>query len=260
MRQVLVHELTHHLETSGLYDAFSQRVLSFMAEDSGSSIEQLRASIAQDYAQAGKTLDADGAARELVASFCESKLFTDEKSVRRLLHSDGNLFMRVYYWVRDMAWKLRGTEEEKFLIDTQRMYEKALRSTGERRGYGDAQYSIKKDAQNKPYVDVDEDILDGVAHKDIPKVLADIIQNKFHNIIQANGQTFGVNADTNGEWRMSRDAQFLAMNAPGLYDDKIRAFINADELLQASSDLCWRGAEARTKGQICRICPRKSTV
>ena len=83
--------------------------------------------------------------------------------------------MRVYYWVRDMARKLRGTEEEKFLIDTQRMYEKALRSTGERRGYG--------------------------------------------------------------------DAQFLAMNAPGLYDDKIRAFINADELLQASSD--YVGEEAK---------------
>ena len=149
VRQVLVHELTHHLETSGLYDAFSQRVLSFMAEDSGSSIEQLRASIAQDYAQAGKTLDTDGAARELVAAFCESKLFTDEKSVRRLLHSDGNLFMRVYYWVRDMAKKLRGTAEEKFLIDTQRMYEKALRSTGERRGYGDAQYMFARaqDAQ-----------------------------------------------------------------------------------------------------------------
>ena len=46
------------------------------------------------------------AARELVAAFCEPKLFTDEKSVRRLLHSDGNLFMRVYYWVRDMARKL----------------------------------------------------------------------------------------------------------------------------------------------------------
>ena len=61
------------------------RILSFMAEDTGHSIEQLRASIAQDYAQAGKTLDTDGAARELVATFCESKLFTDEKSVRRLL-------------------------------------------------------------------------------------------------------------------------------------------------------------------------------
>ena len=236
VRQVLVHELTHHLETSGLYDAFSNRILSFMAEETGNSIEQLRASIAQDYAQAGKTLDTDGAARELVAAFCESKLFTDEKSVRRLLHSDGNLFMRVYYWVRDMARKLRGTEEEKFLIDTQRMYEKALRSTGERRGYGDAQYSIKKDVQNRPYVDVDEDILDGVADKDISKVLANIIQNKFHNIIQANGQTFGVNADTNSEWRMSGDAQSLAKRDSSIYADKIRAFNNADELMQASSD------------------------
>ena len=236
VRQVLVHELTHHLETSGLYDAFSQRVLSFMAEDSGSSIEQLRVSIAQDYAQAGKTLDADGAAQELVAAFCEPKLFTDEKSVRRLLHSDGNLFMRVYYWVRDMARKLRGTAEEKFLIDTQRMYEKALRSTGERRGYGDAQYSIKKDAQNKQYVDVDKDILDGVAHKDIPKVLADIIQNKFHNIIQANGQTFGVNADTNREWRWSRNETALRRRNPEMYKDKLRAFSNADELMRVSRD------------------------
>ena len=35
VRQVLVHELTHHMETSGLYGDFSQKVLGFIAEEIG---------------------------------------------------------------------------------------------------------------------------------------------------------------------------------------------------------------------------------
>lgn len=127
VRQVLIHELTHHMETSGLYGKFSDAALRFVAEDMGADVDALRRTVIEDYAKAGVALDEDGATRELVAKFAEEKLFTDEATVRRLLAQDRNLFQRIYDWLRDTAAKLTGTPEQRRLIDAQNLYEKALR-------------------------------------------------------------------------------------------------------------------------------------
>ena len=139
VRQVLVHELTHHMETSGLYNDFSQKILGFIAEDMGVDVENLTNSIIQEYGQYGVELDADGAGRELVAKFAEDKLFRDERSIQRLLQTDRNLFQQIYDWIRDTIAKVKGTSEEQFLIDAQRLYEKALRQAGTQQGAGTAQ-------------------------------------------------------------------------------------------------------------------------
>lgn len=127
VRQVLIHELTHHMETSGLYGKFTDAALRFVAEDMGADVDALRRTVIEDYAKAGVALDEDGATRELVAKFAEEKLFTDEATVRRLLAQDRNLFQRIYDWLRDTAAKLTGTPEQRRLIDAQNLYEKALR-------------------------------------------------------------------------------------------------------------------------------------
>ena len=127
VRQVLVHELTHHMESSGLYGKFSDAAMRFVAEDMGADVDTLRRAAMDDYARAGVTLDEDGATREIVAKFAEEKLFTDEATVRRLLVQDRNLFQRIYDWLRDTVAKLQGTQEQQRLIDAQNLYEKALR-------------------------------------------------------------------------------------------------------------------------------------
>lgn len=127
VRQVLVHELTHHMESSGLYGKFSDAAMCFVAEDMGADVDTLRRAVMADYARAGVTLDEDGATREIVAKFAEKKLFTDEATVRRLLVQDRNLFQRIYDWLRDTVAKLQGTQEQRRLIDAQNLYEKALR-------------------------------------------------------------------------------------------------------------------------------------
>lgn len=127
VRQVLVHELTHHMESSGLYGKFSDAAMRFVAEDMSADVDTLRRAVMDDYARAGVALDEDGATRELVAKFAEEKLFTDEATVRRLLVQDRNLFQRIYDWLRDTVAKLQGTQEQRRLIDAQNLYEKALR-------------------------------------------------------------------------------------------------------------------------------------
>ena len=93
----------------------------------------------------------------------------------------------------------------------ERLFMRALDGVKGQRGTGSA-YSIKRDANGDLFVDVEEDILTGVPEKDVPKTLSNIIQNKFHNLIQANGQNIVVNQKTNREWRMSKNAKYLRAN------------------------------------------------
>lgn len=127
VRQTLIHELTHHMESSGLYSEFSRMAMQYVAEDMGADVDSLRQAVVTDYAQNGVTLDEDGANREIVAKFAEEKLFTDEATVRRLLAEDRSLFQRIYDWIRDALGKLTGTSEENFLREAEKLYAKALR-------------------------------------------------------------------------------------------------------------------------------------
>ena len=164
VRQVLIHELTHHMESSGLYSRFSDAALQFVAEDMGADVDTLRRAVMADYARAGVALDEDGATREIVAKFAEEKLFTDEETVRRMLARDRNLFQRVYDWIRDTVAKLQGTREQRRLIDVQNLYERALRqaadgtqdsgtqqvrntNTAAGEGSGEERYSVKRTSQ-----------------------------------------------------------------------------------------------------------------
>ena len=136
VRQTLIHELTHHMESSGRYSEFRETALRYVAENMGADVDSVRQALMADYAQNGVTLDEDGATREIVAKFAEEKLFTDEATVRRLLAEDRNLFQRIYDWIRDMTGKLTGTSEESFLRDAERLYAKALRETTVENGRG----------------------------------------------------------------------------------------------------------------------------
>ena len=144
VRQTLIHELTHHMESSGLYGEFRDMALRYVAENMGADVDSVRQAVMADYARSGVALDEDGATREIVAKFAEEKLFTDETTVRRLLAEDRNLFQRIYDWIRDMAGRLTGTSEESFLRSAEKLYAKALRETTAETGRGTAQYSFEQ--------------------------------------------------------------------------------------------------------------------
>lgn len=144
VRQTLVHELTHHMESSGLYGDFREKALQYVADNMGADVDSVRQAVMADYARSGVALDEDGATREIVAKFAEEKLFTDETTVRRLLAEDRNLFQRIYDWIRDMAGRLTGTSEESFLRSAEKLYAKALRETTAETGRGTAQYSFEQ--------------------------------------------------------------------------------------------------------------------
>lgn len=148
VRQVLVHELTHHLENSGVYNDLQEAALRAFSEEQGVSADVLRQNITRLYAQKGVTLDLDGANRELTAAFCENRLFRDEGSIQRLAQTDLNLFQRIRQWISDMVIRLRGTAEQKRILEVQRLYEKAARSVGAVQERG-AQYTFGREYDNE---------------------------------------------------------------------------------------------------------------
>ncbi len=241
VRQVFMHELTHYIERSGKYEAYARFAMEDMRGEllvKGQSIAAYADRLKAVYAEAGITLDDDGARREMVAIHTE-QLFDNDMMIERLARTERGLFERIKQWLADMCIRFRGSREEKRLLAAWQKYEKALRTVDNeaaRNEDGAVQYRIAKDIDGHKFVAVDEDILQGKSDEDIPRVLADIVQNKFHNLIEANGQIIGVDKTTRKEWQWSKSAASLYNNNKQDFNNKIRAFNNVDELLQASQE------------------------
>lgn len=147
VRQVLVHELTHHLENSGSYNALQEMALHLFTQEQGVSADVLRDNITRMYAEQGVTLDTQAANRELTAAFCEKRLFQDDASIQRLAQTDVSLFQRIRQWIADTVIRLRGTKEQQ-LLELQRRYEKAARTVGAVQDRG-AQYTFGREYDNE---------------------------------------------------------------------------------------------------------------
>lgn len=148
VRQVLVHELTHHLENSGSYNALQEMALHLFTQEQGVSADVLRDNITRMYAEQGVTLDTQAANRELTAAFCEKRLFQDDASIQRLAQTDVSLFRRIRQWIADTVIRLRGTKEQQQLLELQRRYEKAARTVGAVQDRG-AQYTFGREYDNE---------------------------------------------------------------------------------------------------------------
>lgn len=197
VRQVLVHELTHHLENSGSYNALQDMALHLFTQEQGVSADVLRDNITRMYAEQGVTLDTQAANRELTAAFCEKRLFQDDASIQRLAQTDVSLFQRIRQWIADTVIRLRGTKEQQQLLELQRRYEKAARTVGAVQDRG-AQYTFGREYDNETLAKAVQMEQEG-ADKDT-------IWN-----------TLGVIRDTKGNWINEIDDSRMNYDEFGLY-------------------------------------------
>lgn len=126
VQKVLVHELTHHLETSGRYGEVQNMALELYSQQAGESVDQLVNRIVRAYGSQGIALDAEGAKSELTALFCENSLFQSPSSIQALAAEKPGLFQRMWQWVKDTARKVRGTAAEKQMVNLERIYREAM--------------------------------------------------------------------------------------------------------------------------------------
>lgn len=238
VRQVLIHELTHHMERSGLYGRFSDAALRFVAENMGADVDTLRRAVIADYARAGVTLDEDGATREIVAKFAEEKLFTDEATVRRLLVQDRSLFQRIYDWLRDTVAKLQGTQEQRRLIDAQNLYEKALRQAETGTQGRATQYDIRDFGDGRKYVQADRQVIFGNDPESWSVQLEDYINGKIRRgqdvqLIAEDGDILTLTKDSAGKLADNHTGDGRTMSESA-FERKVNAAAHIDELAQIS--------------------------
>lgn len=154
---VFSHELTHHLEGTGSYQALSDYVLSrFVSKEAISkAIEQKIA----EYKRSSKgrvELSSDEARAELVAEYISKNLFTNEAEISRLAQADLTLAQRVKNFISRLAAKVTGNVEKQFLLNAERLYAKAIgearkasqQESGAGREMLDTKFSLSQNPEN----------------------------------------------------------------------------------------------------------------
>ena len=237
-----MHEMTHHIETSGQYEDLRKGIESYL-RSKGTDVDYELEILAEEYEANGvDLLEDDQIWREYVAKNVET-LLADEESVRYLARENRGLFDKIREFLRDLVTRFRGTQDEKAVRGLLKLYDQALDTVDahpENRYQGE-QHLIKQAQDGSLYVDVTEAGLTGIAKNDVPKALANIVSTKFKTWIDANGQKIGVNSRTAREWANSKDANRLYKRDAQKYTDKMNSFGHADELLQASRNYVAEG-------------------
>lgn len=105
------------------------------------------------------------------------------------------------------------------------------------------QASIDYDTDNRPYVTVEEDILNGVPEKDWARKVKAVLREKFPDGITVGNSEINIGGRTGRELTWSGTSRWLRANDPVAFADKYRTANNADEILLASTDYVNEGLE-----------------
>lgn len=111
-------------------------------------------------------------------------------------------------------------------------------------------YAIGKTTDNKPFVEVEQDILAGVPEADWVKTVKENLKKKFPNGITVGNNEIQIDGRSRQEMTFSRYMQWLYNNDPQLHADKLRATDNADEILRATTDWVNEGLNHQRKDRI----------
>lgn len=134
---VLVHEMTHHIESSGMYSQFSSAIQA-IAEANHWDLAKMKENIINQYAKVseGKVqLNETDATKELNARIAEEYLFKDEESIRLLATKERNLAQKILDWIRETLSKLfssQSSESKSYtdqLRECERLYRRAIEDT-----------------------------------------------------------------------------------------------------------------------------------
>ena len=258
------HEMIHYIRKANPAGYDAMRALVFqLANKSGVDMEKRMAEYEEEYgevygedtrmADIMEEMVADGF-QKIVENEADLKEFLDEisKKDKTLVERIQDFFKKMEETIKalfedntyaefaeDLSRDLENIRKlrKKFaevLADTGRMEEGAADKTGK------GKYAIKYSEENKPFVAIEEDILDGVPRKEWTKKVKETLKKKYPKGIQIRNEYIHVNGrQTASEMTNSKYARWLKINSPAEYADKLRFANNADEILYAAQN--WRG-------------------
>ena len=130
VEKILGHELTHHLESTKMYNDFANSIL-----DSNLFYDYITSQGYDNVAQFKENLRQRGyndqeMDSEMVSMFVEDNLFDSQEKIDRLARENRTLAQKILNWLSDMKTRLVGTSQEKELLRIENMYRKALEQAG----------------------------------------------------------------------------------------------------------------------------------
>lgn len=274
MRQVVMHELTHYIESTKNYAAYEKAALEAAYRGDTEAMDRDAAEIRKTYEDEGLPCDvnkelAAAATEKLMASLGAWGRTGSETLVYDLLGANQSFPIRVYnkltqFLARRKAQKAGGAavENYKALVRARDALRQAILEAGTwKKGMGgedatielfgktapverevtrgqqtEMEYAIRRDEKGKPVVLVEEDILAGVPQKDWARTVKQALKEKFPNGVTVGSNQIQITGKSRGEITSSKDTRWLKHSQPDVYADKMRATNNADEILQASTD------------------------
>ncbi len=274
MRQVVMHELTHYIESTKNYAAYEKAALEAAYRGDTEAMDRDAAEIRKTYEDAGLPCDvnkelAAAATEKLMASLGAWGRTGSETLVYDLLGAKQSFPIRVYnkltqFLARRKAQKAGGAAAENYkaLVRARDALRQAILEAGTwKKGTGgedatielfgktapverevtrgqqtEMEYAIRRDEKGKPVVSVEEDILAGVPQKDWARTVKRALKEKFPNGVTVGNNQIQITGKSRNEITNSKDTMWLKRNQSDVYADKMRAANNADEILQASTD------------------------
>ena len=274
MRQVVMHELTHYIESTKNYAAYEKAALEAAYRGDTEAMDRDAAEIRKTYEDAGLPCDvnkelAAAATEKLMASLGAWGRTGSETLVYDLLGAKQSFPIRVYnkltqFLARRKAQKAGGAAAENYeaLVRARDALRQAILEAGTwKKGMGgedatielfgktapierevtrgqqtEMEYAIRRDEKGKPVVSVEEDILAGVPQKDWARTVKRALKEKFPNGVTVGNNQIQITGKSRSEITNSKDTRWLKHSQPDVYADKMRATNNADEILQASTD------------------------
>lgn len=113
-----------------------------------------------------------------------------------------------------------------------------------------SRFSIGETTDNKPFVEVEQDILADVPEADWVKTVKENLRKKFPDGIVVGNNEINIDYQSRQEMTFSRYMKWLYNNDPQLHADKLRATNNADEILQATMNWVNEGLKHPRKDSI----------
>ncbi len=240
---LLGHEWTHRLQELApeAYRSFRD----FASEELQGEAQVLL----EGYRQAGEDIGYEAALDEAAANYA-GKLLEDGKLLDSFIEKhrdDRTLLEKVRDAIRAVVRRLTGAEkrqaqtaEEKLTAALEAGARQAAKNARAQKNTaqagGGARFSIKYDRNNRPYVVIEEDILDGVPQKEWVKTVKDNLRQKFPDGVTVGNNVIHINQQSRQEMTFSRYMQRLFNTEPTVYEDKLRATDNADEIVRAAQN------------------------
>ena len=249
--QVVGHEWTHRVQELApeQYTAFRDAIM----EDP--DVAEAANILHEQYNRMGVEISADEALDEAAANYAGEMIANTDvlnEFIRR--HSeDRTLLEKLHDAIREIVGKLTGKAKQQAQTAEgllQQAFEAAAKNSKNAAGEGGVRYSIEKTTDNKSFVEVDEDILDGVPKKDWVSTVKENLKNKFPDGITVGNNEIRIDKQSRQEMTFSGYMKWLYSHDPQLHSDKLRATNNADEILLATTDWVNEGLNHPRKDSI----------